>query len=127
MTTKNRMEMRAGIEALRYVANLSLMNDGDNKLEIEIFTDSEYLMKGITIWIKNWQKNNWQTKDKKDVLNKDLWQTLLEETERGNVSWKKVAGHSGDFLNERCDFIATSFADNKMPNLFEGAWSDYKK
>ena len=72
-TTNNRMEMKAVIEALKNVLESS---------EIEIHTDSEYLINGITIWIKNWQKNNWRTKDKRDVLNKDLWQELLEEMEK---------------------------------------------
>ena len=107
-TTNNKMEMTAAIESLGMTKENS---------EIEIYTDSEYLMKGITIWIHNWQKNNWKTKDKKDVLNKDLWLSLLEETSKRNVSWKKVAGHSGDKWNERCDEIATSFADGKRVTL----------
>jgi ribonuclease HI len=104
-TTNNRMEMMAAIEALNYVQK----NFTDN--EIEIYADSEYVIKGITIWIKNWQKNNWRTKDKREVLNKDLWQKLLEATEAKNIEWKKVAGHSGHEQNERCDEIATGFAD----------------
>jgi ribonuclease HI len=107
-TTNNKMEMMAAIEALKATRENS---------EIEIYTDSEYLMKGITLWIHNWQKNNWKTKDKKDVLNKDLWLLLLEETSKRKVEWKKVAGHSGDKWNERCDEIATSFADNKRVTL----------
>lgn len=107
-TTNNKMEMMAAIEALKATPTHS---------EIEIYTDSEYLMKGITIWIKNWQKNNWKTKDKKDVLNKDLWLLLLEETSKRKVEWKKVTGHSGDKWNERCDEIATSFADSKRVTL----------
>lgn len=107
-TTNNKMEMRAAIESLKETKENS---------EIEIYTDSEYLMKGITLWIHNWQKNNWKTKDKKDVLNKDLWLSLLAETSKRKVEWKKVAGHSGDKWNERCDEIATSFADNKRVTL----------
>ncbi len=107
-TTNNKMEMTAAIESLKATEENS---------EIEIYTDSEYLMKGITLWIHNWQKNNWKTKDKKDVLNKDLWLLLLEETSKRKVEWKKVVGHSGDKWNERCDEIATSFADNKRVTL----------
>jgi ribonuclease HI len=83
-------------------------------------------MKGITIWIKNWQKNNWRTKNKKEVLNKDLWQELLMEVENRKVEWKKVLGHSGHESNERCDEIATSFADGIKVNLYEGLKGNYK-
>lgn len=116
MTTNNRMEMRASIEGLK--------NTPENS-DIEIYTDSEYLMKGITLWIHNWQKNNWRTKDRKEVLNKDLWLSLLEETQKRNVVWKKVGGHSGDKLNDRCDEIATSFADGKNPSLYNGLKQGY--
>ena len=107
-TTNNRMEMLAAIEGLK--------NTSENS-EVEIYSDSEYLIKGITIWIKNWEKNNWRTKDKKPVLNKDLWLKLIEEINKRSVIWKKVLGHSGDKYNERCDEIATSFADNKHVTL----------
>jgi ribonuclease HI len=116
MTTNNRMEMTASIEGLR--------NTPENS-DIEIYTDSEYLMKGITLWIHNWQKNNWRTKDKKDVLNKDLWLLLLEETQKRKVVWKKVRGHSGDKLNDRCDEIATGFADGKSVSLYNGLKQGY--
>ncbi len=117
MTTNNRMEMSAAIEGLK---NTPLNS------KIEIYTDSEYLMKGATIWIHNWQKNNWKTKDRKDVLNKDLWLTLLEEMEKREVEWKKVLGHSGHKLNDRCDEIATSFADGKQVSLYNGSKQGYK-
>ena len=66
-------------------------------------------------------KNNWKTKNKKQVLNKDLWQELLAEVEKRNVEWEKVLGHSGHEFNERCDEIATSFADGIKVDLFEGS------
>ena len=116
-TTNNRMEMMAAIEALK--------NTLENS-EIEIHTDSAYLIGGIMIWIKNWQKNNWWTKDKREVLNKDLWEKLLAETEKRKVEWKKVLGHSGHEFNERCDKIATSFADGLSVSLYNGLKSDYK-
>ncbi len=116
-TTNNKMEMRAAIEALK--------NTPENS-EVEIHTDSEYLMKGATIWIKNWQKNNWRTKDKKSVLNQDLWRELLIEMGKRKVAWTKVLGHSGHSLNERCDQIATSFADNKPISLYKGLKKGYK-
>jgi ribonuclease HI len=116
-TTNNRMEMVAAIEALKNVPENS---------EIELYADSEYLIKGITIWIKNWQKNNWRTKDKREVLNKDLWEELLSETEKRNVEWKKVLGHSGHEFNERCDEIAQCFAVGVEISLFNGLKENYK-
>ena len=115
-TTNNRMEITAAIEALKYLP----ANSGG-----EIHTDSEYVMKGATIWIKNWQKNNWRTKDKREVLNRDLWQELLAETEKRKIEWKKVLGHSGHMFNERCDEIATSFADDLNIDLYNGPKSGY--
>lgn len=120
-TTNNRMEMMAAIEALRLA---SLAQDKLSK--IEVYADSEYLIKGITIWIKNWQRNNWRTKDKREVLNKDLWEKLLELTTGKNIEWKKVAGHSGHELNERCDEIATGFADGENVKLYNGLKQGYK-
>ena len=120
-TTNNRMEMKAVIEALRLVPL------AQGKAEVELHTDSEYVLKGATIWIKNWQKNNWRTKDKREVLNKDLWQELLAEMEKRNVEWKKVLGHSGHEYNERCDKIATSFADGKNVKLYDGPQGGYKR
>ncbi len=117
LTTNNRMEMTAAIEALKKTPEGT---------EIEIHTDSEYLMKGATIWIKNWQKNNWRTKDRKDVLNRDLWEIIFEETEKRNVTWQKVLGHSGHVFNERCDEIAQDLADGKNVSLYNGLKQGYK-
>jgi ribonuclease HI len=119
-TTNNRMEMLAAIEALKYVSG----NFADTK-RVEVHTDSAYLIGGITVWIKNWQKNNWRTKDKREVLNKDLWEKLLVETEKRKIEWKKVLGHSGHELNNRCDEIATGFADGKLVSLYKGPADSY--
>ena len=116
LTTNNRMEMMAAIEGLK--------NTPENS-EVEIYSDSTYLIGGITLWIKNWQKNNWRTKDKREVLNKDLWQVLLIETEKRKVEWQKVAGHSGHELNDRCDEIATSFADGLGVDPYNGPKKGY--
>ncbi len=113
-TTNNKMEITAAIQALQNVEEGS---------EVEIFSDSEYLIKGITLWIWNWQKNNWRTKAKKPVLNQELWQALFVETEKRNVEWKKVSGHS---LNDRCDEIAQTFADGNKLNLYDGPKNSYK-
>jgi ribonuclease HI len=122
MTTNNRMEMRAAIEALR----LSSLAQGEKISRVEIFSDSEYLLKGMTEWIQRWQNNNWRTKDKREVLNKDLWQELLKVSKNKNIEWKKVLAHSGHKENERCDEIATSFADGLKVDLYEGPKENYK-
>lgn len=119
-TTNNRMEMKAVIEALKEVSKSPIDS------LVEIHTDSEYLMKGATLWIKNWQKNNWRTKNKKPVLNQDLWQEILLLSENRKISWQKVLGHSGHKYNDRCDQIATSFADGKKVNLYDGESGNYK-
>jgi ribonuclease HI len=114
-TTNNRMELTAAINALKCLDSLFRIPDS-----VVLHTDSEYVMKGITIWVHGWQKNNWRTAAKKAVLNQDLWQELLQVTEGRRVEWKYVAGHSGHFANERCDAIATSFADKDALVLYDG-------
>lgn len=114
-TTNNRMELTGAIKALENLTE-----------EAVIYTDSEYVMKGITEWIHNWQKKGWKTVNKKRVLNQDLWQKLLEVTEGKKIEWKYVAGHAGVTLNERADVIATSFADNIVPSLYDGPRDRYK-
>jgi len=116
-TTNNRMELLAVIESLKRVR--------EAKSKIEIHTDSSYLINGITKWIKGWQNNDWKTKEKKDVLNKDLWQKLSHEIEDKKIDWKHVSGHAGVAGNERADKIATEFADKIMPKLYRGKLEDY--
>ncbi|MDB5266719.1 MAG: rnhA [Parcubacteria group bacterium] len=113
-TTNNRMELRAVIEALK-------VSDGN----IELHTDSEYIVKGITVWVKGWQNNNWKTAAKKPVLNQDLWQELLAASKDKDIRWVVVPGHSGVHANERCDEIATEFADGHEPLLFDGLRHEY--
>lgn len=118
-TTNNKMELTAAIKALEFSSTLSTNN-------CLLFTDSEYVTKGMTEWIHRWQKKGWKTAGKKPVLNQDLWQKLLELTEGKEVEWKYVAGHAGVSLNERADGIATSFADNLNPPLYDGPADRYK-
>ena len=124
-TTNNRMEMQAAIESLKYLNNNLSVGS-----QVKLHTDSEYLLKGATIWIQGWVKNGWRTKNKKEVLNQDLWQLLLYEIEKvkekGNLTWEKVLGHSGHKFNERCDRIATSFAEGEAVKLYEGYYERYK-
>ena len=113
------MELTATIEALKFASQPSTNN-------YLLFTDSEYVMKGMTEWIHKWQKKNWKTAGRKLVLNQDLWQRLLAVTADKKIDWKYVAGHSGMRLNERADTIATTFADGLAPNLYNGSKDKYK-
>ncbi|MEQ1499906.1 MAG: ribonuclease HI [Parcubacteria group bacterium] len=115
-TTNNRMEMTAVISALNSVSN----NE-----EIILYTDSAYVLNGATRWVKGWERNNWKTSTKDDVLNKDLWQEMVDATTHKNIKWELIKGHSGNHGNERCDVIATSFADNHPATLYNGSRSRY--
>lgn len=119
-TTNNRMELIATIRSLEFAINNFQFS------KIQIHTDSEYVMKGITEWIERWQKKGWKTAGRKPVLNQDLWQRLLELTNGRNIEWKYVAGHSGHSWNERADEIATDFADGLSPVLYNGPRDKYK-
>jgi ribonuclease HI len=100
-TTNNRMEMTAVIEAL---------NALKGPCEVKLHTDSKYVIDGITKWIFGWQKNGWKNSQKKDVLNADLWQALLDAKRRHKVSWHWVKGHDGHPENERADKLASDAA-----------------
>ncbi len=104
LTTNNRMELTAAIKALEYC------DSQDKKQlsfkEIKIFTDSLYLKEGITVWIKNWEKNNWKTADKKNVKNVDLWKKIIELTKSKQIKWYWIKGHSGDQMNDLADKLA---------------------
>jgi len=98
-TTNNRMELQAVIESLREVHN----NPTRHSLEIEIFTDSQYVKKGISDWIHSWVQNGWRTRSKKPVKNQDLWQELMRLTTPLKIRWHWLQGHAGDTHNEACD------------------------
>lgn len=116
-TTNNRMEMMAALRALEKTLT---------KEEITIYTDSAYLINGITKWVFGWQKNNWMTKDEKEVLNRDLWEQLAGLTATRAVKWVQVKGHAGSALNNRVDEIAVAFSKEEKIDLFEGPASEYK-
>jgi ribonuclease HI len=104
-TTNNRMELTAVIEALKSL----------NTAEpASIFTDSEYVRKGITEWMHNWKVRNWRTAGKKPVKNRDLWE-LLDSLNHKEIRWNYVAGHSGNRHNEECDRIARRFIKTRIP------------
>ncbi|WP_457349766.1 ribonuclease HI [Roseateles sp. P5_D6] len=96
-TTNNRMELTAPIEAL---ASLK------RSCDVVVYLDSEYVRKGITEWIVNWQRRGWKTADGKPVKNADLWQRLDALRKLHTVDWRWVKGHAGDPGNERADMLA---------------------
>ena len=102
-TTNNQMELSAAIEGL------SILTEPCN---VELFTDSKYVMDGITQWIQNWKKNNWRTAAKKEVKNKELWQKLDQLIAQHQVQWHWVKGHSGDAGNEAADLLANKGIDS---------------
>jgi ribonuclease HI len=118
-TTNNRMELTACAEALLAAAHMMAKHSAD--APIEVYTDSSYVINGITKWINGWRANGWKTKTKDDVLNKDLWIRLYEATKSCAIKWHHIGGHVGVAGNERCDEIATAFADKFMSVDKEGA------
>ena len=98
-TTNNRMEMMATIKALEAI------KPGFSG-PIVLFTDSTYVLKGITEWIHGWKKRGWKKSDKKPVINKDLWQQLDALNSARDIQWKWVKGHAGDVGNEKADELA---------------------
>jgi ribonuclease HI len=97
LTTNNRMELMAVIEALTALKRPS---------EVDLYTDSEYVRRGITEWIHNWKSRGWRTADRKPVKNVDLWQRVDELVQRHDIDWHWVRGHAGDPGNERADTLA---------------------
>ncbi|MEW5724158.1 MAG: ribonuclease HI [Thermodesulfobacteriota bacterium] len=104
LTTNNRMELYAAIEALRTLRF---------PCQVKMHTDSEYLKKGITLWIRAWKKNGWKTTEKKPVKNQDLWFELDRLLERHQVEWHWVRGHAGNRYNDLCDRLAVEAAKKK--------------
>ena len=102
LTTNNIMELTAVIKALELVKNSS---------SIVITTDSTYVKNGITEWIHNWKVKGWRTANKKPVKNKDLWQLLDSLSQKHNIDWKWVRGHTGHPGNEKADQLANEAID----------------
>ena len=104
VTTNNRMELMAAIEAL------SILKE---PCEVTLTSDSKYLVDAIEKgWLTSWRKNGWRKSDRSEVLNVDLWQRLIVQLEKHTVSFVWVHGHTGHEYNERCDVLATTFADS---------------
>ena len=101
-TTNNRMEMTAAIRALAALIE---------PCQVELHTDSRYLVDGITKWVHGWQKRGWINASKKPVRNADLWHELIAQNARHEIAWHWVRGHSGHAENERVDQLASDAAD----------------
>jgi ribonuclease HI len=96
-TTNNRMELMAAISALEALKRPS---------NVQLYTDSTYVLNGITKWLSGWERNGWKTASKKPVKNVDLWQRLVAAMAPHKVDWRWVKGHNGDPGNERADELA---------------------
>ena len=102
MTTNNRMELLAVIKALESI---------NHHLEITIYTDSKYVINGITSWIKKWKTNDWKNSSKTPVKNIDLWKILDVSSQKKKIKWVWVKGHSGNTYNDKVDEIARNQAE----------------
>ena len=101
-TTNNKMELTAAIKVLRYF---------DKPQNLELYTDSKYVMNGIESWVKNWKKNGWKTSAKKPVKNRELWEALDIEIVKHQIKWLWVKGHDGNEYNEKADFLARRYIE----------------
>ena len=120
-TTNNRMELAGAIAALERVAGASG--------PVTIYTDSSYVIKGITQWVWNWQRRGWKTAEGGDVLNRELWEqlsSLVTARGKGRITWHWVRGHDGTPGNERVDQIAVAFAKQRSEPLYDGPLTGYE-
>lgn len=118
-TTNNRMELMGVIRALAYLAK--------TRGQVAIFTDSTYVIRGITQWIWGWRKRDWKKADGSEVTNQDLWKRLftLNYARKPAVIWRYVPGHAGVPGNERCDRIAVGYSKKTRVRLFRGHEAEY--
>lgn len=108
LTTNNRMELMAAIQALAALKR---------PCEVVLYTDSQYLRKGILEWLAQWKRRDWRTSDRKPVKNIDLWQALEREIARHRIDWRWVKGHAGNVGNERADRLANQAIDELRAGL----------
>ena len=111
LTTNNRMELTAAIEALESLKR---------PCAVSVHTDSQYLRGGVTGWLSGWKRNGWRTADKKPVKNEDLWRRLDAATQRHDIEWRWVKGHDGDQYNERADELAREGMASFLVRRMEG-------
>ncbi len=106
-TTNNQMELTAVIEGLKAIKE---------SCQIDLYTDSRYVLDGCEKWLNTWKRNNWKKSDKKPVLNQTLWQELDKQLARHQITWHWVKGHAGHPENERVDSLACQGRDLFNPN-----------
>lgn len=123
MTTNNRMELMAAYEALKTLELARV--DKPSVGEVIVYSDSTYVVKGITTWIHSWMKNGWKTSTKEPVEHRDLWEGLYDISKKWAPKWVVLKGHSGIPANERCDAIATGYADGMSVGLYVGSREGY--
>ena len=104
-TTNNRMELQAVIAALQALKR---------PVAVRLYTDSQYVRRGILEWLPQWKARGWKTADKKPVKNQDLWQLLEAAAARHRIEWHWIRGHSGIAGNERCDALANAAIDGLL-------------
>jgi ribonuclease HI len=123
-TTNNKMELTATLEALRLLGGVKKLSTK----EIRLYTDSKYVIQGITSWIHGWKRNGWKNAEGKDVSNRELWEALADVILKHafKVEWLYVPGHSGFGGNERCDEIAVAYSKNLPIELFQGDSAHYR-
>lgn len=123
-TTNNKMELTASVEALRTLLKVKTLSTK----EIRLYTDSTYVIKGITEWIHGWKKRNWKNQEGQDIANRPIWEELDQVANNSGlkVEWLYVPGHMGFHGNERCDEIAVAFAKGTSVQLYDGPLSDYQ-
>ncbi len=129
-TTNNRMEISGTLEALRFYL-LKTKDIGDlSDHNIQIYTDSVYVIKGATEWLSGWKRRGWKNAENVDIANPDLWQqfdVVLTNLKNKKIklNWSFVKGHTGVAGNERCDEIAVAFSKKQWIDLFEGSVETY--
>ncbi|MDD7457804.1 MAG: ribonuclease HI, partial [Clostridia bacterium] len=110
--TNNRMELFAVLQGLRQLKE---------SCDVTLYSDSAYFINAINNgWLKDWEKNNWKTSDKKPVKNLDLWQALLQEMKKHQITYVKVKGHADNEYNNRCDKLATDEIKKKANQTLIG-------
>ena len=119
-TTNNRMEMMAALQALRQVKIRGLASE-----PVEVYTDSVYLIRGITQWVFGWRKKDWKNAAGVEVANQDLWRELMGAVAGLKISWRFIRGHAGIPGNERVDEIAVAFSKGARPGLYDGPLLQY--
>ena len=116
--SNNKMELQSAIQALTFARTKALSN-------ITVYSDSRYVINGITKWIFGWKKNGWKTKTGEPVVNAEMWKDLHALQENLKAKWNYTGGHIEIVGNERVDRIASNFAEGKNVELYSGTLSDY--